>query len=463
MLHESSSAPDARLAVLRRYGRDAVAFQALESGALWWHDAPPPDGTGAAVAYCAAGRSWIAIGTPLVEESACARAVRRFARAAAARGRRAIFFGVEGLAPFDGFRHLLVGLQSELVPAEWPRTLRRSARLREQVRRARAKGVVVRSVRAEELAPAAPLRREVERLRQVWLGSRPMEPMAFLVSVEPFHAPEEHRYLIAERQGRAVHFLSAVPIYGRRGWLMEDMLRDPAAPNGTTELVIDRLMSEVDGDAPVTPGLTPLAGEIRWWLRLTRSASVALYDFEGLRRFRARLWPQCWRPVWLAWDRGPAPLVLLDVLRAFAGGKLLPFAARSLVKHPNGPPWLVGIPLVAWTILLFCLTIAGRSGLLGYTTAALGGWVAFDAVLAWGLLRVARRPRPRWLAALSASAAVDALASAWHLAAVGIGDTIWTAMLRMASTAGPIIGTLALVWALRRALLIARARRAASA
>ena len=74
----------------------------------------------------------------------------------------------------------------------------------------------------------------------------------------PFHAPEEHRYLIAERQGRAVHFLYAVPIYGRRGWLMEDMLRDPAAPNGTTELVIDRLMADVEGDARITPGLTPL-------------------------------------------------------------------------------------------------------------------------------------------------------------------------------------------------------------
>jgi hypothetical protein len=51
-----------------------------------------------------------------------------------------------------------------------------------------------------------------------------MEPLDFLVAVKPFRAANEHLYFVAERGGEAVQFLSAVPIYARHGWLMEDML-----------------------------------------------------------------------------------------------------------------------------------------------------------------------------------------------------------------------------------------------
>src|SRR5690349_19335364 len=88
------------LRALERFGADAVSFQSLESGLQWWHDAPAPDGTGAAVAYRDTGRAWIAVGSPLVDEPAMARAAARFAAAARSRRRRAVFFGVERLEPF---------------------------------------------------------------------------------------------------------------------------------------------------------------------------------------------------------------------------------------------------------------------------------------------------------------------------------------------------------------------------
>src|SRR5690606_32560487 len=112
-----------------------------------------------------------------------------------------------------------------LKPSEWERTLARWPRLREQLRRARAKGVGVRQVAPGELAAGQPMRDAVDRLRAEWLDSRAMEPMSFLVEVEPVYASGEHLYFVAERGGDAVQFLSAVPIYARRGWLMEDMLR----------------------------------------------------------------------------------------------------------------------------------------------------------------------------------------------------------------------------------------------
>jgi phosphatidylglycerol lysyltransferase len=344
-----------------------------------------------------------------------------------------------------------------LRPSEWGPILKRSPRLREQLRRARAKGVVVRQVEAAALEDG-PLRLEVERLRGEWLGSRAMEPMGFLVAVEPFHEPREHLYFLAERNGRPVQFLSAVPIHGRRGWLMEDMLRGVDAPNGTTELVIDALMRTLGGDPHwVTPGLTPLTGPKPWWLRVTRLVMVPLYDFSGLWRFRARLKPSRWDAVWLAWDRGPAFVVLADVLRAFADGRIVPFAFRSLMRHPNGPPWAVAVPLVPWTVLLLVLAATGLSHTLGFTAANLRAWVVFDALLAWLLFRIAHRPRRRGLIALAAAAGFDAVISIRHLLAIGFGTTAASVLLRLIATAGPVIGTLALLWALHR-LRIARAR-----
>ncbi|HUU36515.1 MAG TPA: phosphatidylglycerol lysyltransferase domain-containing protein, partial [Vicinamibacterales bacterium] len=373
---------------------------------------------------------------------------------ARAHGRRPVFFGVEDATPFAGCRTLALGMQSVLKPSAWDATLRRWPKLREQLRRARAKGVTVRAVDQRELAPGTPLRAAVERLRGEWLRSRAMEPLAFLVAVDPFYAAAEHLYFVAEHRGRPVQFLSAVPIGARDGWLMEDMLRGGDAPNGTTELLITALMQRLAGDPCwVTPGLTPLAGRAPWWLRLTSVATVALYDFSGLLSFRARLHPVSWTPVWLVWDRGSAPLVLLDVLRAFAGGQLVRFAWRSLAWHAHGLPWAVAVPLVVWTALLAALTVAGQTDVLGYPLASLRGWVVFDIALAWALFTVARRPRPWPLLGVAAIALFDTALSVRHVAGAGFGTGIVQPLSRAISVVGPFLGTIALFWAAWRARL----------
>jgi hypothetical protein len=388
--------------------------------------------------------------------------VLRFASAARAQGRRPVFFGVEQLEAFGDFRQLRIGQQSELRPSAWERTLRARPRLREQLRRARARGVIVRRVLPQELEPGMPLRAEVERLRDEWLESKHMEPMAFLVSVEPFHEPDEHLYFVAER-GVPVQFLSAVPIHGRQGWLMEDMLRSARAPNGTTELVIDRLMRELGGEPFwVTPGLTPLVGEGTWWLRSLRFITLPLYDFTGLFRFRSRLAPSRWAPVWMVWDRGPSLPVFVELLRAFAGGQLVRFVLRSLVRHPSGPPWAVALPLAPWTVLIGTLAATGQSDILGFRTSVLWGWTVFDAVLAWLLFEAARHPRWRRLAVMTGAATFDAIFSWHHLAVVGLGVGWVAPLLRLLATAGPTIGAIALAWATWRAAAIARTRAAAT-
>ncbi|MGD0529984.1 MAG: DUF2156 domain-containing protein, partial [Polyangiaceae bacterium] len=314
-------------------GRDALSFLAVESGMRHWFDAAPPEGTGACVAYAETSRAWVAACRPLVGEdddlADTGKAAARFVAAARERGKRACFFATEGPA-VGGLARLLIGEQPIFRPREWLDGLSRRRSLREQLRRARAKGLAVRAVPPGELAAGSPLRVAIEQLGADWLRTRHIEPMGFLVALEPFRAASRHRYFVAELGGRAVGFLSAVPIGRRRAWLVEDVLRSADAPNGTTETLVVALLRDVEDCAYVTLGLTPLSGPVALPLRAARWISRPLFDFEGLRAFRERMHPHAWEPVWLAYPSGQSSVLpVFDSLRAFAHGSLVGFGVRS--------------------------------------------------------------------------------------------------------------------------------------
>lgn len=393
------------LALLRRHGWNATSFQVLEPGFRYWFEDDR-----ACVAYVDTGGAWVAAGAPIAPEEELAPVAARFVQAARAAGRRCCFFATE--ARFAHAAHLgalHVGEQPVWDPAEWEATLEGSRSLREQVRRSRAKGVVVRALAPEELEdPGHPTRRAVERLIARWLGSRPMGPMGFLVQLDPFSAPRERRHFVAERDGALVGFLAAVPVYARQGWFLEDLLRDPAAPNGTTELLVDGAMRALarEGSGYATLGLAPLAGAQDTWLRAARDLGAELYDFEGLRAFKAKLRPRHWDPLFLSYPRGQGALVsLYDALRAFAGGSLLRFGLQTLRR---GPPlvWRVlGAALVPWTALL---ALAPDARFFPSPWVK-WGWVAFDVGVAAGMLSLARRWRRGLATLLAAAVTGDAL------------------------------------------------------
>ncbi len=433
-----------------------MSFLAVESGMRHWFDAPPPAGTGACVAYVDTPGAWVAACGPLVEADDAAypgelsRAALRFVDAARASGRRACFFGSEA-GEHRGLSRLLVGAQPVFHPGQWLRDLAGHRRLREQLRRARAKGLRVRAVPADELAEGCPLREEIEQLARGWLDSRHMEPMGFLVALEPFRCAPLHRYFVAEVGGRAVGFLSAVPIGRRHAWLVEDVVRSAGAPNGTTESLLVALMREVADSEYVTLGLTPLAGPVAWPLRGVRWISRPLFDFAGLRAFRERLHPHAWQSVWLAYAEGGSPArPVLDALRAFARGSLVGFAARSLVRHPSGLPWALALPLPPWTAGLVWLLASHRAALLGFSPAELAVWAAFDAMLLLVLVRAAMRPQRSRLLLATSLAVVDSFLSLGHLAWVGLGPTAVHAALRALATMAPAVGALLLAWATTR-------------
>lgn len=432
--------PRRLLDALRSHGRDAASFQALEPGISVFEEG------GAAVAYWDTGSAWVAVGGPLAPENEIARAAARFEAAARRARRRALFFACDEAQPFGpAHRALAVGEQPWWRAGDWPAIVATNRRLKEQLRRARKKGVTARLVEHDELEPGTRMRARVSALAESWLASRPMQPMQFLLTLAMFEAPAEHRYFAAEREGELVAFVSLVPIYAKKGYLVEDLVRDCSAPNGTTELLFDCALRTVPADSPVTWGLAPLAGA-PWPMRAIGKLARGLYDFRGLRAFKARLHPREWQRVWLVVpEDASVALAIVDVLRAFAGGSLVRFGVGTLVKRPLVLPWVLTLLLVPWTALLLCLlALHDAVPLFAFPRGELFGWAAFDALFAIALIRAFRHPRFGAYALLGVAAAADACLSTLHLAHAGLGASPPAALVRAASALAPALASLGL-------------------
>lgn len=428
------------LALIKRHGWNSTSFQILEPNFHYW-----VDGDDACVGYVDTGAAWVVAGAPIAPSERVAEIASRFAAAARAQGRRVCCFGTEDrFTELAGWSALRIGDQPVWAPGDWATVVRESKSLREQLRRARAKGVTVRALDVGELAPDHAVRAQLDALIARWLATKQIAPMGFIVQLDPFSFPDEKRYFVAEQGGAIVGFLVAIPIYARRGWFFEDLLRDPAAPNGTTELLIDAGMRAAGeaGVAHVTLGLAPLAGDVSPWLRFARRWGRALYDFEGLRAFKSKLKPRAWDPIYLSYPRGRSGLfAVIDTLTAFARGGLLRFGIKTLLRGPSIVVRTLAALLVVWTVLL-ALPASAR----WFPSAAWQwGWVAFDIVLFVALFVLAQRWRPQLGTAVAIAVTADAAATSLEAALYnvprmqGLADALVIATAVAAPTCAAIL------------------------
>jgi phosphatidylglycerol lysyltransferase len=294
-------------------------------------------GDDAYVAYADTGAAWVAVGPPIGPPDALAAVASRFVERARGQGRRACFFSVDmSFCDEVGLHALGLGEEPRWDVPAFAESVRAHRGLHEQIRRSRAKGVVARTLKPEELAEGQSTRVAVEGLIAQWLASRRLAPMGFLVAVEPFTFPEERLYVVGERGGRLVSFLAAVPIYATRSFFIEDLLRTREAPNGTAELMLEHAFRVLAsrGIEMVTLGLAPLSGDnVSPILKGISSLTRRLYSFQGVREFKARMHPSHWHPQWLGFPRRSlGALAIWDSLSAFAPGGFLRFGAQTLFR-----------------------------------------------------------------------------------------------------------------------------------
>lgn len=439
---------DARaLRLVEQWGRTATAFQVLSPGLSHWFD----EARGM-VAYVDTGRAWVAAGEPVAAPVDAIAVAQQFVVAARSAQRRASFFATEGiLASSPSFRRLLIGEQPVWDPQRWRAHVQSHRSLREQLRRARAKRVRVREIEPTTLTREPTLRGALDAVVTHWLAARPMPPMQFLVEVSPLHHLDARRVFVAERDRRVIGMLSLAPVPTRRGWLFEHLLRDPAAPNGTSELLVDAAMTAVCGDGVswATLGLAPLAGPVPAWLRRIRSLCRPLFNFDGLAAFKRKLRPQGWEPIYLAFPADASGVhALLDGLRAFAGGPLWRFGLRTVLRGPGPLLTLLEWLLVPWTVALALAPTTPWFPSIGIHAT----WVVFDVML-YVALRYARRQAS--LAALRLSAvavSIDTLLTFWQAVVWNVPrvSSAFEAVVVAVACAGPLLASVVLWGAERR-------------
>ncbi len=340
--HGAASRARARALILA-HGWNATAYQLLNPGIEHWF----AEAGDAVVGYVRAGGMRIVAGAPVCPAARLAEVVHEFDASHAGGGGPACYFGAgerltELLLPTGRWGAAGFGAQPSWNPSRWPEIVARKASLRAQLHRARNKGVTVGEWPPDRAEGSQALRRCLDE----WLRGRGLPPLHFLVEPETLSQLADRRVFVAERARTVIGFLVASPVPGRRGWLIEQIIRGERAVNGTAELLVDAAMRTLaaGGAQYVTLGLSPLSKhstfprrQMPLWLRLTlhlvRAHGRRFYNFEGLDHFKAKLEPETWEEiVGLAPGRRFPPRALWATAAAFSRGSPILLVLRAVLK-----------------------------------------------------------------------------------------------------------------------------------
>ena len=324
--------------IVLRHGWNATAYQIINPGMCHRFSARED----AVVGYVDSGSVRVVAGAPVCAEASLESVVDEFEAAAGEEAKQVCYFGAEArLAALCQRRpthsSVLLGAQPAWRPAAWPEMLGTHSSLRMQVNRARNKGVHV-----EEWGEPNPEQKEALHLcLREWLATRGLPPMHFLVEPETLECIFDRRLYVALLGREVIAFLIASPVPMRRGWLVEQIVRRPCAPNGTAELLVDALQQILGaGSEYITLGLSPLSTRAAigmrrnpLWLRLVLSWARAhggrFYNFDGLDAFKAKFRPEFWEPVYaIGNERRFPPAMLYAIASAFTNGE----PARTILE-----------------------------------------------------------------------------------------------------------------------------------
>jgi len=327
------------------YGYNPHSLVSIAPGAMLW-STPDIDG---AIIYGEFGRVWLAAGDPLAPLADMAELARQFAAFAKRKNRMVAFVPTtsefaHAVAPRD-FVAVKCGASPYFDLQNWNPRGDCAKKMRAGVNQARRAGVEVEMI--SESVDAA-LKKETAQLCLRWLDMRrAATTFGWLIALDPFLHSEHKKYFAARVDGKLVGFLAASPIPRRKAWYLEDVLREPDAPNGTSTLLVFEAFAKLkaEGATLATLGTTPLTTEGPDDLRgghpmVLRTLDMAsrhlggFYSFEGLHRFKARFVPSWWESEYILSQRGVTipPRVGHAIVRALVPGGLTQILTRQALR-----------------------------------------------------------------------------------------------------------------------------------
>ncbi len=326
------------------YGYNAHSLVSIAPGAMLW-STPEIDG---AIIYSEFGRVWLAAGEPLARPEDKPALARQFAEHAR-RYNRVVAF-VPATTSFArsiesrDFTAVKVGAAPYFDLKTWGPRGDSAKKMRAEVNQARRAGVTVESLKHID----GDIKQEAADLCLRWLGNRrAATSFGWLVALDPFRHADHKKYFVARASGKLVGFLGASPIPARKGWYLEDVLRQPDAPAGTATLLVFEALQALkeDGAELATLGTAPLADDgsneisaehpvVTRALQIAAKRFSGLYNFEGLRRFKSKFVPSWWESEYVVAQRGTAipPRVANAIIHAVVPRGLPQLLTRQAVR-----------------------------------------------------------------------------------------------------------------------------------
>jgi phosphatidylglycerol lysyltransferase len=277
------------------------------------------------------GRSWIAMGDPVGAGPGVAELVRSFRDLCRRRRGWCVFFEVraEHRARYEEIGLTLTPLGEE-ARVHLPTFLLQAPALK-SVRQAHARAV--RHGCSFEIVPpggVASIVPALARVSDAWLAGKVTHEKGFSNASFDRAYLENFPVAVVRRAGDIVAFANLWPGAGREELSVDLMRHAPDAPPGAMDFLFAELLGwgRTAGYQWFNFGMAPLAGldaadaapVWRFVGSLIYRHGEHFYNFEGLRRFKAKFAP-AWTPLYLASPgRLALPLVLVDVTALIAGG-----------------------------------------------------------------------------------------------------------------------------------------------
>jgi phosphatidylglycerol lysyltransferase len=289
------------------------------------------DAGDAFVMYQIVRHSWIALGDPVGSREGAEELVWRLREMSDHHGGQTVFYqvGAERLALYVdlGLAALKIGEEARVPLSDFSLEGAARAELRQAQRRAQRDGATFEVLPPEGVEALLP---DMQRISDAWLASKSTGEKGF--SVGAFSPEYLRRFPLAvvRTQGTLVAFANLWTT-GTRAELSVDLMRfDPQAPRSAMDYLFIELMlwGRHTGYRWFNLGMAPLSGLETHplapaWHRVGNFIfrhGEHFYNFEGLRRYKAKFDPT-WEPRYIVARGGIAlPRVLMDVSVLIAGG-----------------------------------------------------------------------------------------------------------------------------------------------
>jgi phosphatidylglycerol lysyltransferase len=379
------------------------------------------------VAFEVHRKTAVACGDPVCAEADLDEMLARFAEFCGSRGWRFTFVGASArvgkAAAKLGWQAAKIGEEPFLDLATYSLSGRGAKKARSAINLAKRSGITVE----EYTHPSPAIDSEIDAVTQAWLASRKAIPMGFLLRSRPFARRDRKRTFIALQDGRVVGAMTCAPAPARNMLYVEEQLRTPDSPYGTTELLIDeaRRIAKADGLALLSLGTSPLQGaasQPHGRFRLIKLITKALYSkvnfvysFRSLNHYKKKFAPSFWEDNFVVY-RG----ALLPV----AGAIITAFAADGLpsLLLPKRMQWLRVVPAAAlWSAAAAGVVVTAFAS-WQYPVLTLPVRETFEAL---GLVRC---PAGFMLGHTRGQVAAHRIVSA--IVVVGLGGAVWARRAR---------------------------------